>query len=120
MDRRRRRRRGPGGASRRRSARRRRVLITSASPTGDVSGDRSVTIQANVEDREGYLLSRHDIDVYLDGQEMRFDYRKSSGSLTCYAGRLSPGVHTVEIEAFLETDEGTRSGKKRWTFNVRK
>lgn len=116
---RRRRRRRAGGASRNRSARRRRVLITSASPIGEVSSSRSVTIRANVEDREGYWMSRHDIDVSLDGQDLRFEYSRSSGSLTCYAGRLSPGTHTVEIEAFLETDEGTRSGHKRWTFNVK-
>ena len=107
---RRRRRRGPG---RRRP--RRTILITSVGPTGDVNVY-SPTIHAYVEDREGSLLSRHDIDVYVDGEEMRFNYNPSSGSLRCSPGRLSSGTHTVEIEA--STDDGV--GRKRWTFNVKK
>ena len=113
---RRRRRRGPGsrrGAGRRRP--RRRILITSVGPTGDVNVY-SPTIHAYVEDREGSLLSRHDIDVYVDGEEKRFNYGRSSGNLRCSPGRLSSGTHTVEIEA--STDDAV--GRKRWTFNVKK
>ena len=107
---RRRRRRGPG---RRRP--RRTILITSVAPTGDVNVY-SPTIQAYVEDRNGSPLSRHDIDVYVDGNETRFNYGRSSGSLRCSPGRLSSGTHTVEIEA--SSDNAV--GRKRWTFNVKK
>ena len=86
---------GQGGASG--GGSRRRITITSAGPTGDVTGS-SPTIRATVEDREG-SLSRRDIDVYLDGKEMRFTYGRSSGSLKCATGKLSSGTHTVEIEA---------------------
>ena len=113
---RRRRRRGPGsrrGAGRRRP--RRTILITRVAPTGDVNVY-SPTIQAYVEDRNGSPLSRHDIDVYVDGKETRFNYGRSSGSLRCSPGRLSSGTHTVEIEA--STDDAV--GRKRWTFNVKK
>ncbi len=120
MSRRRRRRTGPG--SRRpggRGGSRRTILITSVGPTGVVNSS-SPTIRAYVEDRYGSLLSRHDIDVYLDGQAMRFDYGRSSGRLTCSTGSLSSGTHTVEIEATIESNYGSRTGRKRWTFNVRK
>ncbi len=113
---RRRRRRGPGsrrGAGRRRP--RRTIIITSVAPTGDVNVY-NPTIQAYVEDRNGSPLSRHDIDVYVDGNETRFNYGRSSGSLRCSPGRLSSGTHTVEIEA--STDDAV--GRKRWTFNVKK
>ena len=116
MSRGRRRRRGPG--SRRPGGRggpRRTILITSVGPTGQVDSKRP-TIRAYVEDRYGSLLSEHDIDVYLDGKAMRFDYNPSSGRLTCSTGSLSSGTHTVEIEA--STDDGV--GRKRWTFNVKK
>jgi len=73
-----------------------------------------------VEDRYGRLLSGHDIDVYLDGQEMRFGYDQSSGRLTCPTGSLASGPHTVEIEATIESNYGSRTGRKRWTFNVRR
>jgi hypothetical protein len=90
------------------------------SPTGDFKGS-NPTIQAYVEDREGYYLSRDDIDVYLDGQEMRSTYRRSTGELKCNTASLSSGTHTVEIEAYTETDSGaSRTGKKRWTFNIKK
>ena len=112
----RRRRRGPGSArGANRGGPRRRIIITSASPTGQVERS-SPTIQAYVEDRHGSFLSRHDIDVYLDGQPMRFSYGRSSGRLTCPTQGLSSGTHTVEIEA--NTDNGV--GRKRWTFNVKK
>ena len=116
-----RRRRGPG--SRRgggRGGSRRAILITSVGPTGIVNGS-NVTIWATVEDRYGVLLSRRDIDVYLDGEPMRFSYGRTSGRLTCPTGNLSSGPHTVEIEAYTEDDDkGSRTGRKRWTFNVKK
>jgi hypothetical protein len=32
-----------------------------------------------------------------------------------------PGTHTVEIEAYVETDDGgSKRGRKKWTFNVKK
>jgi hypothetical protein len=120
MSRGRRRRSGPG--SRRpggRGGSRRTILITSVGPTGQVNSS-SPIIRAYVEDRYGSLLSRHDIDVYLDGQPMRFSFGRSSGRLTCPTGSLSSGTHTVEIEATIESNYGSRTGRKRWTFNVRK
>ena len=71
-----------------------------------------------MEDRYGRLLSGHDIDVYLDGQPMRFSYGRSSGRLTGSTGSLSSGPHTVEIEAIIETNYGSRTARKRWTFTV--
>ncbi len=117
----RRRRRGPGSAKgRNRGGSRRRILITSASPTGQVKGP-GTTIQAFVETMDGSLLSRHDIDVSLDGQDMRFSYGRSSGRLTCPAQGLSSGTHTVVVEAFTEDENGdSKTGRKRWTFNVKK
>src|ERR671920_1890057 len=115
---RRRRRRGPG--SRRpggRGGSRRTIIITSVGPTGVVNSP-NPTIRAIVEDRYGSLLSRHDIDLYLDGQPMRFDYGESSGRLTCPTGGLSFGTHAVEIEAFIESNYGSRRARKRWTFTV--
>ena len=75
-----------------------------------------------MEDSEGTPMSRHDIDVYLDGQPIRFTYKRSSGSLSCPTGKLDKGTHTVEIEAYVETDEGEQNavGRKKWTFNVKK
>ena len=118
---RRRRRRGPGSArGANRGGSRRTVLITSVGPTGVVHGS-STNIQAFVEAMDGSLLTRHDIDVYLDGQPMRFNYGRSSGRLTCSTGSLSSGTHTVEIEAYTEDDNGeSKTGRKRWTFNVKK
>ena len=76
---RRRRRRGPGSGrhASRGGGSRRRVFITPVAPTGDVSSV-SPTIRAVVEDRDGNLISRHDIDLYLDGQDKRFTYRRAS------------------------------------------
>ena len=119
---RRRRRRGPGSGSHasRKSGTRRRVFITSVSPSGDVSSA-SPTIRAVVAARDGSILSRHDIDLYLDGEEKRFTYRKATGELKCPTGRLSSGTHTVEIEAYVESDDGgIKRGRKVWTFNVKK
>ena len=96
---------------------RRTIIITSVGPTGVVNSP-NPTIRAIVEDRYGSLLSRHDIDVYLDGQPMRFDYGESSGRLTCPTGGLSSGTHAVEIEAFIESNYGSRRARKRWTFTV--
>ncbi len=118
----RRRRRGPGSGrhASRGGGSKRRIFITSESPSGDVSSA-SPTIRAIVEDRDGNPLSRHDIDVYLDGEEKRFSYRRATGDLKCPTGRLSSGTHTVEIEAYLETDDGgSKTGRKKWTFNVKK
>jgi hypothetical protein len=113
---RRRRRRGPGSRRGARGRPRRTIIITSVGPTGQVNSSRP-TIRAYVEDRYGSLLSRHDIDVYLDGEPMRFSFGRSSGRLTCPPTKsLSSGTHTVEIEA--STDDGV--GRKRWTFNVKK
>ena len=117
----RRRRRGP---HRRRAARgrpRRTILISSVSPTGTISNS-SPTIRAVVEDRKGYLLSRRDIDVYVDGEWKRSQYRRSTGQLICAPGRLSPGAHTVDVEATVEEDDdgGGRTGRKRWTFSIQK
>jgi hypothetical protein len=100
--------------------RRRRIVISSVSPAGDVSGS-NLTIEAYVVDRLG-SLTRNDIDVYLDGRVMRFDYRLSSGILRCPTGSLSKGTHTVEVEAYASVGggEGSRSSRKKWTFNVKK
>ncbi len=114
MSRRRRRRRGSGGRRSRRT-----ILITSVGPTGQVNGS-SPTIRAYVEDRMGVRLSSYDIDVYLDDEPVRFDYGESRGRLTCPTRGLSPGTHTVEIEAIIESNYGSRRGRKRWTFNVKK
>jgi hypothetical protein len=108
-----------GAGRRRRGAGRRgrrRIIITSVAPTGEVISS-SPTIRAIVEDRDGYLLSKHDIDVYLDGELKRFGYKRATGSLSCPTGNLSSGTHTVEIEATVETDDGgVRTGGKKWTF----
>jgi hypothetical protein len=121
VSRRRRRRRGPGSArGANRGGPRRTIIITSVGPTGQVNGS-SATIQAYVEDRYGSFLSKDDIDVYLDGQPMRFSYGRSSGRVTCPTGNLSSGPHTVEVQAYIEDDYyGGRTGGKRWTFNVKK
>ena len=117
---RRRRRRGPGSArGANRGGSKRRIIITSVGPTGQVNSS-SPIIRAYVEDRYGSLLSRHDIDVYIDGETMRFSYGRSSGRLTCPTGSLASGTHTGEIEATIESNYGSRTGRKRWTFNVRK
>src|SRR4028119_951992 len=99
---RRRRRRGPGSGrhASRGGGSRRRVFITPVAPTGDVSSV-SPTIRAVVEDRDGNLISRHDIDLYLDGQDKRFTYRRNTGEPKCPPGRLSPLTPPVEM-----TDSG--------------
>ena len=112
MGRRRRRRRDRGGS-------RRTIIITSVGPTGQVSGS-SPTIRAYVEDRYGYPLSEDEIDVYLDGQPMRFSYGRSSGRLTCPTQGLSSGAHTVEVEVYIVSNYGSRTGRKRWSFSVKR
>ena len=99
--------------------RRRRIVISSVSPTGGVGGS-NLTIEAYVVDGRS-SLTRNDIDLYLDGRVMRFDYVQSSGSLKCSTGSLSKGIHTVEIEAYASGagDVGSVRARKRWTFNVK-
>jgi hypothetical protein len=89
------------------------------SPAGDVSGS-NLTIEAYVVDGRS-SLTRNDIDLYLDGRVMGFDYGQSSGSLRCSTGSLSKGIHTVEIEAYASGagDVGSVRARKRWTFNVK-
>ena len=75
---RRRRRRGPGSAKgANRGGPRRRILITSASPTGQVKGP-GTTIQAFVEAMDGSFLSRHGtkdeaLEVFLEQFEGPLD-----------------------------------------------
>ena len=107
------------GASQTTSYRAAGLSITGVGPTGKIASSRP-TIRATVRD-EGTNLSKRDIRLYLDGEEKRFTYRRGSGELKCPTGRLSPGTHTVEIEAYVETDDGgTKRGRKKWTFNVKK
>ena len=91
------------------------------SPAGDVSGS-NLTIEAYVVDRRSSSLTSIGIDLYLDGRVMRFDYRPSSGTLRCSTGSLSKGIHTVEIEAYANAGGGggSRSSRKKWTFNIKK
>jgi Bacterial Ig domain len=94
------------------------LTVTSVSPTGRVSGSMP-TIQATVQDDEGINPPKTDVRLYLDGAEQkRFRYGRATGSLSYRprAGTLSPGTHTVEIEA--SADGGRRTAKKSWTFTV--
>jgi hypothetical protein len=89
--------------------------ITSVSSSGNITGPSS-TIQAAVQGG-GTGLSKSDIKPYLDGAEQtEFSYRRISGRLSCSTGMLSPGTHTVEIEA--NPDQGRVTARKRWTFTV--
>ncbi len=96
------------------------LTITPVSPTGKTSNSRP-TIQATVRDEEA-SLSRDDINLYLDGNEKRsFSYGRASGRLRCRINNaLSPGTHTVEIEAVSENRQGRSksTARKRWTFQV--
>jgi hypothetical protein len=99
---------GPGGSKGR-------VTITSVSPTGTISSS-SPRVQAVVTDNET-TLSKSDIDVYLDGKEIRgFSYQRSTGKLSFTARGLSSDTHTVEIEA--SAAEGSKTARKSWTFAV--
>ena len=92
--------------------------MTSMSPTGRVSASMP-TIQATVSDAEGINPLKTAVRLYLDGAEQKvFRYGRATGRLSYRprAGTLSPGTHTVEIEA--SADEGRRTAKKSWTFTV--
>jgi hypothetical protein len=92
------------------------VTITSVSPVGNISGSRPM-VQATVMD-SATTLSKSDINVYLDGEEIRdFQYRRTTGSLGFTPRKLSSGAHTVEITAGTA---GSKNAKKRksWSFVV--
>jgi hypothetical protein len=74
-------------------------------------------VQATVTDGQS-TLSKGDIGVYLDGQEIRdFQYRRTTGSLSFTPSKLSSGAHTVQITAGTA---GSRNAAKRknWSFVV--
>jgi hypothetical protein len=101
-----------GGASRSGS---RGVTITSVGPVGNISGSRP-TVQATVIDGST-TLSKSDIRVYLDGEEVRdFQYRRTTGSLSFTPRKLSSGAHTVEIGA--GSAEGGKDARKSFSFVV--
>ena len=55
-------------------------------------------MQATVTD-SATTLSKADINVYLDGEQVRdFQYRRTTGSLSFTPRKLSSGAHTVEID----------------------
>ncbi len=92
------------------------VTITSVSPVGNISGYRPM-VQATVMDSQS-TLSKDDINVYLDGAEVRdFQYRRTTGSLSFTPRKLTSGPHTVEITAGTA---GSRNARKRkyWTLVV--
>ncbi len=61
-------------------------------------------------------LSKSDIQVYLDGEQVRdFQYRRTTGSLSFTPRKLSSGSHTVEI---LAAAEGSRNARKSFSFVV--
>lgn len=103
---------GRGGPSRGGS---RGPTITSVGPTGNISSH-NPTVHATVKDDQTEL-SRSDIYVYLDGEEVRgFNYQRSTGRLSFSARRLSSDTHTVEIEA--SAGEGNKTSSKKWTFAI--
>jgi hypothetical protein len=74
-------------------------------------------VQAVVTDGQS-TLTKDDINVYLDGQEVRdFQYRRTTGSLNFTPSKLTSGTHTVEIAAGTS---GSRNARKRknWSFVV--
>ena len=92
------------------------VTITSVSPVGNISGYRPM-VQAVVTDSQS-TLRKDDINVYLDGQEVRdFQYRRTTGSLSFTPSKLASGAHTVEVTAGTT---GSRNARKRknWSFVV--
>jgi hypothetical protein len=102
--------RGAGSGSRRP-----RVTITSVGPTGTINST-SPTVRAMVTDSEA-TLSKSDIHVYVDGQEITgFQYQRTTGRLSFSPRVLSRGAHTVEIEA-SDADQN-RTARKSWTFAV--
>lgn len=74
-------------------------------------------MQATVRD-SATTLSKSDIQVYLDGEEIRgFQYRRTTGSLSFTPrNKLSSGAHTVEIAA--NATDGSKNARKSWTFVV--
>jgi hypothetical protein len=73
-------------------------------------------VQATVRD-SATTLSKSDIHVYLDGEQIRdFQYRRTTGSLSFTPRKLSSGAHTVEIEAGAAG--GSRSARKSFSFVV--
>ena len=99
---------GPGGSKGR-------VQISSVGPTGTISSS-SPRVRAVVTDNET-TLSKSDISVYLDGEEIRgFSYQRSTGNLSFTARGLSQDTHTVEIEA--SAAEGSKTARKSWSFAV--
>jgi len=83
---------------------------------GNISGY-GPTVQATVTDSQG-TLSKDNINVYLDGQEVRnFQYRRMTGSLSFTPSKLPSGTHTVEITAGTA---GSRNARKRknWSFVI--
>ena len=94
---------------------RRGVTITSMGPVGNISGSRP-TVQATVTD-SATTLSKADINVYLDGEQVRdFQYRRTTGSLSFTPRTLASGAHTVEI--YAGAAEGSKNAKKSFTFVV--
>ena len=85
------------------------------SPVGNISGSRPM-VQATVMD-SATTLSKSDIRVYLDGEQIRdFQYRRTTGSLSFTPRKLSSGAHTVEIEAGAA--EGSRNARKSFSFVI--
>jgi len=74
-------------------------------------------VQAIVTDSES-TLTKDNIDVHLDGQEVRdFQYRRTTGNLSFTPRKLSSGPHTVEITAGTAESRNARK-RKNWTFVV--
>lgn len=99
---------GPGSS-------RPRVTITSVGPTGTILSS-SPTVRAMVKDNES-TLTKSDIHVYLDGEEIRgFQYQRSTGRLSFSTRGLSSDAHTVEIEA--SAADQNKTARKSWSFAV--
>jgi hypothetical protein len=74
-------------------------------------------VQATVMDSDS-TLSKSDINVYLDGEEVReYQYRRTTGSLSFTPRKLSSGAHTVEITAGTAGSRNARKSKN-WSFVV--
>ncbi len=86
------------------------VTITSMGPVGNISGSRP-TVQATVTD-SATTLSKDDIRVYLDGEQVRdFQYRRTTGSLSFTPRKLSSGAHTVDDRGRRRRREQERQEK---------
>jgi len=69
-----------------------------------------------VKDNES-TLTKSDIHVYLDGEEIRgFQYQRSTGRLSFSTRGLSSDAHTVEIEA--SAADQNKTARKSWSFAV--